>query len=204
MGSCLGEDCLVTSLSEVDLMPSGEYRVNEALLNHPVNNVTWYGAAAYCEWRGGRLPTEAEWEVAASWDPTEQSRTLYPWGDMFDGTLLNFCDESCEEELQANNDYNDGFAESAPVDSFADGRSPIGLFNMVGNVFEWVADWYDGLYYDQPRTVNPQGPPNGRAKAVRGGSWFDTGIITTVVFRAGIEPNLSDETIGFRCARDAS
>jgi formylglycine-generating enzyme required for sulfatase activity len=200
-GTCLERDCLVISLSDVDLMPSGEYRVNEALVDHPASRVTWYGAAAYCEWRGGRLPTEAEWEVAAGWNPEEQSRTIYPWGDTFDGELLNFCDESCQEP-QASSDYDDGFAQGAPVDSFADGRSPIGLFNMVGNVWEWMADWYDSRYYTQPRTVNPQGPPTGQTKVVRGGSWFDTPIVTNVYFRAGVAPTESDETIGFRCARD--
>lgn len=169
--------------------------------NQPVTGVTWYGAAAFCEWRSARLPTEAEWERAAAWDEESSTARRYPWGDEFEGRVLNFCDTSCDEP-QANADYDDGYPGLAPVASFVAGRSPSGLFDMAGNVWEWVADWYDPSYYDKSVTSNPTGPDAGEEKVVRGGSWFDTGNFAASAIRFPSSPGNADRTIGFRCAAD--
>jgi formylglycine-generating enzyme required for sulfatase activity len=197
-GACRGQACLVASTTGLQ-NAGGQYRPAAGMGNHPVTGVTWYGAIAYCEWRGARLPTEAEWEKAATWKPADNSKSLYPWGDTFEGSRLNFCDNSCMQP-QANPAYNDGFATTAPVGSYPGGRSAIGMYDMAGNVWEWVADWYNAEYYRESPTTNPLGPEVGETKVVRGGSWFDAGNYTISLFRSGIPPADGDETIGFRCA----
>ncbi|MFN2163631.1 MAG: SUMF1/EgtB/PvdO family nonheme iron enzyme, partial [Candidatus Promineifilaceae bacterium] len=104
-GACNEEDCLTIADSAVEQDSDGTYIVEEDLLTHPVAGVTWYGAQAYCEWRDDRLPTEAEWELAAGWDFETESKRVYPWGDEFDGNVTNFCDVNCPEQ-QANSDYD--------------------------------------------------------------------------------------------------
>lgn len=197
---CGTQLCLDIGESEL-LFDQGDYRSPEDRGDHPVTGVTWYGAAAYCEWRGARLPSEAEWERAAAWDDATAVAFRYPWGDDFDGELVNFCDSSCEQP-QANADFADGFAETAPVTGFAAGRSPVGAYNMAGNVWEWVSDWYDPDYYSQSTDSNPLGPESGVEKVVRGGSWFDTGNFMASAIRFPSAPDNADRTIGFRCAAD--
>ena len=117
-----------------------EYYGNPEFDDYPVVWVTRDQAQAYCQWAGGRLPTEAEWEYAArgpkSW--------LYPWGNDFDGARLNYCDANCDA---GPNDptVDDGYADTAPVGSYPSGVSWVGALDMAGNVREWVADWYS--YY---------------------------------------------------------
>jgi formylglycine-generating enzyme required for sulfatase activity len=198
---CLGQPCINTDQSHLSSQ-SGTYVVPGYLELRPIAGVTWYGATAYCEWRGARLPTEAEWEKAAAWDDTTASARLYPWSDTFDGRLVNFCDAACTAP-HANLYFFDGFAETSPVTYFENGRGPHGLFDMAGNVWEWVGDWYDPNYYAQSPGENPTGPDKGSERVVRGGSWYDTGNFTASAIRFPSPPDNTDSTIGFRCAADA-
>jgi len=116
--------------------------------NHPVVCVTWHEAQAYCEWAGARLPTEAEWEYAAR----GPGGNVYPWGNTFDGTLSNYCDVNCDKP-SANTAVDDGHAQSAPVGSYPRGASWCGALDLVGNVFEWTADWIG----DYPSTADRPG-----------------------------------------------
>lgn len=191
--------CLDFEQTAITETAGAGFQIEADLAQHPVTGITWAGAATYCEQRGARLPTESEWEKAALWDPVRELKTRYPWGDEFDGTFVNFCDASCEAE-QRNADFDDGFPNTAPVASFEDGRSYVGAYDMAGNVWEWVADWYAEDAYDAMDTVNPQGPEEGTDKVVRGGSWFDTGNFTSGLIRFPSPPENADSTIGFRCA----
>jgi formylglycine-generating enzyme required for sulfatase activity len=195
---CLGYPCLNSDESQI-VLADGTYVVGGGLERRPAAGVTWYGAAAFCEWRAARLPTEAEWEMAAAWDGATDASRLYPWGDNFDGKALNFCDANCQAE-QANVAYNDGYTATAPVASYEAGRSPAGLYDMAGNVWEWVGDWYDSTYYAASPEDNPTGPLAGQERVVRGGSWYDTGYFTAAAVRFPSAPGNADKTLGFRCA----
>lgn len=166
-------------IHEVD----GVWQVDPGYENYPMNEVTWYGARAFCEWRGARLPTEAEWEKAAR---GTDERT-FPWGETI----------SCE-----NANYAGCFHESVPVDSFPESVSPYGAYNMAGNMMEWVADWYDIEYYANSPAENPQGPETGSFKIFRGGSWINNSGNTRTTYRFPKLPVLTYTTTGFRCASD--
>jgi eukaryotic-like serine/threonine-protein kinase len=168
--------------------------------NYPVIFVNWYMARDFCEWRGVRLPTEAEWEKAAGYNPETSTRQLYPWGNEFDGVRLNFCDANCTLTKRTAQ-YNDGHRDTAPVGSYPDGRSPLGLYDMAGNVMEWVNDWYDGRYYRNATTdTNPMGPAEGTFKSIRGGSWLSAPDEVTVSHRFSYDPTVARANLGFRCA----
>lgn len=153
--------------------------------NIPVASINWYQANDYCAWAKKRLPTEAEWERAAK----GQGQREWPWGDTPDPLLANL--EGVE----------DHFAGTAPVDSFDAGRSPYGLYNMTGNVMEWVNDWYDEHYYKVMPAKNPPGPAIGDEKVIRGGSWHDSFRYAHTYSRFKMFPEYRDVTIGFRCAK---
>ena len=133
--------------------------------DHPVVCVTWDQTQDYCSWVEGRLPTEAEWEYAAR--GPQGSR--YPWGDEFDGTLLNYCDANCEQRW-ADDSFDDGYTFTAPVGSYPEGASWCGVLDMAGNVWEWVED----LHGDYPvgEQVNPTGAAMGSRRVARGGAWL--------------------------------
>ena len=154
-----------------------------AKVNHPVYNVSYDDAVAFCAWDGGkRLPTEAEWERAAR-GPFEGK--IYPWGD---------------RAITPADAVYEGKDGPAPVCSKA--KNGFGLCDMTGNLWEWCADWYDRKYYETASAENPTGPASGQYRVLRGGSWFDVPpLFLSLPYRSWARPPERSPTIGFRCAK---
>jgi formylglycine-generating enzyme required for sulfatase activity len=157
--------------------------------NHPVVGVGWDDAVAYAQWMGGRLPTEAEWEKAACWDEARKDKRVYPWGNEFDP--------------QKANTFESGIRDTTPVDRYPSGASAYGVLDMAGNVWEWVADWYDGGYYGNSPARNPTGPVSGQVRVLRGGSWSGNQGLARCAFRSGITPVARINYVGFRVAQSS-
>ena len=172
---------------------SASYYEDELNADSPVISVDWEQAQAYCQWAGGALPTEAQWEYAARGGIAS---ALYPWGNTLDGSRANFCDINCTSAA-ANPGFNDGYSDIAPAGSYP--PNGYGLYDMAGNVEEWVADWYGA--YPSSAGENPTGSAEGTYRVVRGGSWLTYGNDLRLVHRGGFEPNYSALVLGFRCAR---
>jgi formylglycine-generating enzyme required for sulfatase activity len=157
-------------------------------LDHPVNCVDWPAADAYCRWRGGSLPTEAQWEYAAA----GADGRLYPWGNGApDTSRLNWRDR-----LNAS---------TAPVGSHSAGASPFGLLDMAGNVREWTSDWEgyfrNGDAYRGGPASNPSGPARGSLRMVRGSGYLtNLPRLVRVIYREGRQPAFRHSDLGFRCA----
>lgn len=171
---------------EIVSQTRSRYYGNSVYDTYPVIHIDWDQANVYCEWRGGRLPTEAEWEKAAHGEQV----IPYPWGTQRpDSTLLNF------------NAYE---GDTTQVGSYPNGVSPYGVYDMAGNVAEWVADFYDEYPSDDIQ-VTPLGPVYGVLKVIRGGGWDNDGenVRTTNRERArAIEDPFYFNGVGFRCATD--
>lgn len=160
----------------------GKLLIESGYAKHPVVGVTWYGAVAYAKWIGKRLPTEAEWEVAASGG---QEGNIYPTGAEIERSAANFFSSDTSVVM------------SFPVNNF-------GLYDVVGNVYEWCQDWYAYNYYDTSavESENPQGPRQGVYRVLRGGCWKSLKEDMRCAHRHRNNPGAMNGTYGFRCATD--
>jgi formylglycine-generating enzyme required for sulfatase activity len=176
--------------------------------DHPVNCIDWEQATQYCDsvGPGVRLPTEAEWEFAARGPDGRK----YPWGDETPSAAhLNACGLECLAWAKANGvtltpmyQADDGFANTSPVGSFPQGKSRYGVEDVVGNVWEWVADWYAPYGKTSDAPLDPKGPASGSERVIRGGAW--NGAEPSWVrptFRFKKSPSIRTYGDGFRCAK---
>jgi serine/threonine-protein kinase len=183
------ENCLIEAAV-------GRFQPKSGFDTHPVVEVTWHGAAAYCAWVGGQLPTEAEWEYAAR---GVQGRA-FPWGETFDGSRTNYCDVSCGYDW-ADDTTDDGYGWTAPVGSFAGGTSWCGASDLAGNVWEWTASLYAAYPYQDDDGRNDPDPSGMRV--LRGGSWINSPDYVRGATRVSRTPDETHHFVGFRCAKDS-
>ena len=153
--------------------------------NQPVVGTTWKEARAFCQWKNKRLPTEAQWEKAAR----GKRPVKYPWGD--------------EEPDKTRLNFNNHTGKTTPVGSYPTGKSDYGVFDLSGNVAEWVKDWHFPEYYLFSPKENPPGPDKGHYKIIRGGNWKNNAEDVRLTYRNATVPKARSKTVGFRCAADA-
>ena len=153
--------------------------------DHPVVGADWNMAADYCEWVGGRLPTEAEWEFAARGTTGD----VYPWGNN-----LPTCDVLNMRGCLTP-------STTVPGGTYPDGKSPFGIYDMSGNVWEWVYDWYGESSYTDSANSNPFGPNEGTEKVVRGGSYLSRPERVSTTTRQMANPQMGYNDVGFRCVK---
>ncbi len=168
------------------------YFNDPAFNNHPVVNVSWVEANNYCLWRGKRLPTEAEWELAAGWDFSNGAKMLWVWGSDSTQTYGNLGQNST--------------GDTAIVGTFSSDIAASGALDMAGNVSEWVFDWYKVDYYDSADSTDPIGPSHrrgeGSGRVVRGGSFADSITEARTTNRRHQAETYGYPTVGFRCVQD--
>jgi formylglycine-generating enzyme len=180
--------------------PYGRHSDHASLPDHPVVHVTWNDAQAYCRWADKRLPTEAEWEYAARGG---LSGARYPWGDELTPARFWPCN-IFQGDFPRRNTGEDGYLATAPVRAYR--PNGYGLWNTVGNVWEWCADWFSPGYYAQSPEADPRGPAEGRHRVMRGGSYLCHSSYChryRVAARSANDPASTSANVGFRCASDA-
>lgn len=166
---------------------SREHYFNDpSFSDYPVIQIDWFQADIYCKWAGRRLPTEAEWEKAAR----GFGENIFPWGEVQDCRFANYWGEDgkCVGDVVA-------------VGSYPEGISPFSVFDMAGNAYEWVADWYDSEYYMLSPVENPQGPETGTTRVLRGGSFLHLPQMMYTFSRKDLDPSYADVFTGFRCSQ---
>ncbi len=171
------------ALIETKSFARSGYYASAQFKDFPVIYTSWDDAGKYCKWAERRLPTEAEWEKAAR----GAEGKLYPWGDTSPSpSLLNF---------------NKNVGDTTQVGKYPDGASTYGVLDMAGNVWEWVADWYDEKYYSKSPNRNPDGPASGGFGILRGGAWVTEANYVRAAQRLKVAFDFRDSIVGFRCAR---
>jgi sulfatase modifying factor 1 len=185
--------------------PTAELRLDGDDPRLPVERVTWWEAAAYCRYRGGRLPSEAEWEKAAR----GFGRRIWPWGTEWQKGRANHgraerLSPSGPGADEDSTDENDGFAGRSPVASFPGGASPYGFLDMAGNVWEWTAGYFSREPPQSASRFDPRGPLGGEERTVRGGSYRSPASDLRLTRRMGVPPGERLAGVGFRCAYDGA
>ena len=150
----------------------------------PVVGISWKEARAFCLWKNKRLPTEAEWEKASR----GKRAITFPWGDN-------------PPDIKKLN-YNNEIGKPAKVGSYEEGKSDYGIYDLSGNVSEWVFDWHDADFYQFSPKKNPKGPSKGQYKVIRGGNWRNIADDVRLTYRGATVPKTRNKTVGFRCVMD--
>ncbi|AZN40766.1 formylglycine-generating enzyme family protein [Paenibacillus albus] len=180
--------------------PEGAGSSIEERLDHPVIHISWHDAHRYAQWSGKRLPTEAEWEYAARGGLAQKR---YPWGDLLKPGGEHRCN-IWQGKFPDKDNASDGYAGTAPVRAFP--PNGYGLYQTVGNVWEWCSDWFSRAPAAPGGANNPKGPRNGSSRVMRGGSYLCHNSYCNryrVAARSSNTPDSSTGNLGFRCAADA-
>jgi eukaryotic-like serine/threonine-protein kinase len=202
-GKCLAAGACHPKVYETTAKTYVPYSVHPDYQDYPALVYEFEAAADYCQWAGRRLPTETEWEKAARGTDAR----LYPWGNtLLDCTLANYydCNVITNPDSTSPRCGYSGYCRTFPVGDYLNGASPYGVLNMVGNVWEWVADWYQADYYANSPLNNPNGPTDGKYRVIRGGGAKSLSQELRITGRGSGAPRHNmDGQMGFRCAAGA-
>jgi formylglycine-generating enzyme required for sulfatase activity len=180
---CVGKGACAEP-ADVKSRTRSDYYTNPNYADFPVINVTWDQARRFCEWAGGRLPTEAEWEYAARFNDGRR----FPWGN--------------DEDRGRGNFQRGEGSDTERIDSYLGTATALGVVNMAGNVWEWVADWYGETYYKDSPLQNPTGPEAGDERVLRGGAFATDIQFVRAANRFSRDPAKGYTNVGFRCVAD--